>query len=128
MLYTSGFAANSFADLLTRVAFRGHGIAFRHWGDADEHGLRIWDDLRRRTGAAIEWWRTSGDWVTQMASRSAGSTLAAGDRKSLTRLAAHWRSLPFDPLRIEALNCLDAILQTGRMIEQEAYAVATDDR
>ena len=126
VIYTSGFSTEVGVRTLAGLAVAIPEASFRHWGDADEHGLRIWQDLTRRANAPLTWWRTDAAWVMAAHARGAGTPLSAAERQSL----AHWReTLAADAAATRdgvALGCADALLRLGVKIEQEAFEPALD--
>lgn len=126
VIYTSGFSTEVGVRTLAGLAAAIPEASFRHWGDADEHGLRIWRDLARRANAPLAWWRTDAAWVEAAHARGAGKPLTPAERQSLVR----WRDiLANEPVATRdgvALACADALLRLGVKIEQEAFEPALD--
>jgi hypothetical protein len=130
VLYTSGFAAGVGVAVLGALAREIPRAEFRHWGDADEHGLRIWLDLVGRSHAPIRWWRTTSEWVRRATTRGAGKALTEAERRSLSRfrqalLQATVRDPTLDPGRV-AVACADSLLHDSVKVEQEAFEPSLD--
>lgn len=126
VFYTSGFAAGVGADAVAALARQLPAAEFRHWGDADEYGIRIWLDLVRRTGAPLRWWRTTARWVVHANARGAGKRLTELERQSLRALVTDLRTDSSRDPDGAALRCAEALLHTGIKVEQEAFEPATD--
>lgn len=130
VLYTSGFASGVGIDALTTLARVLPEATFRHWGDADEHGLRIWLDLVRRSHAPVRWWRTTSQWIERATERGAGNALTDAERRSLigfreVLLRATALDSALDPAGV-AFACADALLRANAKVEQEAFEPGLD--
>jgi hypothetical protein len=122
-VYTAGFPTPVLADSLAAVARRDPTKQFRHWGDADAGGLRIWWLLRTRLDRPVALVRTTADWVRGAAGEGGGAPLESSDRAALRRLRTQLTTGPCaaaDDVR-NALAVLDALLTFGVKLEQERY-------
>ena len=126
VVYTSGFATTTGADVLAKLTHALPSADFRHWGDADGPGIQVWLDLMRRSGAQLQWWRSSAAWVEGALARSAGTPLTLNERRSLLQIVRDLRSEPNLDLGGYALACAEALLRTGTKLEQEAFEPALD--
>src|SRR5439155_9714075 len=62
VVYTAGFPTPALMSMLARLSERAPSLVFRHWGDADVGGVRIWSLLRSRLGRSVELFRTTPQW------------------------------------------------------------------
>jgi hypothetical protein len=121
VLYTGGFPSPATRGFLAAVARRAPEVRFRHWGDADLGGLRIWWLLRGELGRPVELFRTRAEWLEEEARRGAAA-LAPGERLDLERLQKQLAAAGAGaPDVAEALRLIDAILRLGVKLEQERY-------
>ena len=117
-VYVAGFPTPA---LLATLAAIGSvdGVEFRHWGDADVGGLRIWWTLRRAIRRPVGLFRTTSEWV-ERESRRGGTPLGAAERRALRAQAARLRALADDALDVcDAVMLIDALLRLGIKLEQE---------
>lgn len=119
VVYTAGFPTPALVTTLASLAERAPDAAFRHWGDADVGGLRIWCLLRERIAREVALFRTTATWVNAEAERG-GQALSDGERSALERLR---KQLTTDELpdACDASELISALLLHGIKIEQERY-------
>lgn len=123
VVYTAGFPTPVLSESLAAVARRNPRVCFRHWGDADAGGLRIWWFLRTRLDRPVTIVRTTADWVRTASVKGGGIPLEPGDRAALRRLRIQLTTGPWataDDVRV-ALAVLDTLLTLGVKLEQERY-------
>ncbi len=122
VVYTAGFPTPVLADSLAAVARRRPEVGFRHWGDADLGGLRIWWLLRERLGRPVELFRTRSEWL-EAAAAAGGATLSGAERAALGRLSASLVASPStaEPDVVDALRLIETLLRIGVKVEQERY-------
>jgi hypothetical protein len=122
-VYTGGFPAPVLVDALAEIARRSPATTFRHWGDADLGGLRIWWLLRSRLDRPIDLFRTRAEWFEE-AVRHGGTALTGAERFGLGRLRDQLIGSPAGAASdvAEAVRLVDALLRAGRKVEQERYA------
>ena len=119
VVYTAGFPTPTMTSALSRLAERSADISFRHWGDADVGGLRIWWFLRTHLGRQVELFRTTADWVKSESGRG-GRSLSGPERTALGRLRIELES--FDATdSAAARELIDMLLTLGTKLEQERY-------
>ena len=119
VVYTAGFPTPTLTSALSRLAERSADISYRHWGDADVGGLRIWWFLRTRLGRQVELFRTTADWVKAESGRG-GRSLSGPERAALGRLRIELES--FDSAdSATARELIDMLLTLGIKLEQERY-------
>jgi hypothetical protein len=118
-VYTAGFPTPALVGALAQLGERGPGIEFRHWGDADIGGLRIWLFLRTRIGRPVKVFRTTRAFVERAADEGA-RRLSAVERVALRRLMAELEMLSGEDAR-EAHALALALLETGAKVEQERF-------
>lgn len=140
VVYTAGFPPSALLGALVEVARRAPDIRFRHWGDADLGGLRIWWLLRTSLGRPVDLFRTRADWLEAEAGR--GRPLNPLEKRGLTKLRDEIeaaRSAGGSPTSraaadrapaegehppsdlAAALRLIDALLRLGRKVEQERW-------
>jgi hypothetical protein len=119
VLFTAGFPTPALTNTLARLAERAPDIRFRHWGDADVGGIRIWWLLRTRLGRPVELLRTTADWVAAEAPRG-GKPLATLERSALARLRAELQAVNGADV-IAVCELIDALLTHGTKLEQERF-------
>lgn len=122
VVYTAGFPAPVLVESLAAVARRRPEIHFRHWGDADLGGLRIWWLLRGRLGRPVDLFRTRPEWLEQAAA-SGGIPLSGTERAALSRLRGQLLASPSSAASdvCDAVQLVDALLRLGVKVEQERY-------
>lgn len=122
VLYTAGFPPLALLESFGALARRNPNLSFRHWGDADLGGLRIWWLLRSHINRAVELFRTRAEWLEEAAGRG-GMPLSAGERAGLERLRGQILGSPLAsaPDVAGALLLVDALLRLGVKVEQERY-------
>ncbi len=106
---------------LVAIGRNASSIGFRHWGDADGGGLRIWWHLRSHVAKPVLLFRTGCDWLEAEAAR--GQEIAPFERQGLERLAVEIRGSPAisEPDVAEALHLIEALLRLGKKVEQEKW-------
>jgi hypothetical protein len=85
-IYTAGFPDPTLMDALVGIARRRPDMPFRHWGDSDLGGLRIWWLIRSRLGCPVPLYRTRAEWLESAAATDATQALDGGERAGLARL------------------------------------------
>jgi hypothetical protein len=123
VVYTAGFPTPVLSDSLAEIARRNPRARFRHWGDADAGGLRIWWLLRTRLGCPVALFRTTAEWVGTASAAGGGRPLEPSDRSSLRRLRAQLTTGPWakaDDVRT-VLAVLETLLTLDVKLEQERY-------
>lgn len=119
VVYVAGFPTPALVATLSGLAGRSPTTQFRHWGDADVGGVRIWRFLRGRLGRPLDVFRTTAEWVRAEAA-SGGRPLSQVERASLARLRAELASdSRSDAQTMRAM--IDALLAGGRKLEQERF-------
>jgi hypothetical protein len=120
-VYTGGFPPPTLSAALAQIASRRPDLRFRHWGDADVGGLRIWWHLRRALDHELEFFRTTPEWLAQHHERA--QKLTAGERSDLERVrqALHRCADATSRDVFEAIRLIDALLALGIKVEQERY-------
>lgn len=121
-VYTAGFPSPVLVDSLAALAHRCSDLAFRHWGDADLGGLRIWWLLRERLARPVALVRTTAAWLAD-AARRGGTPLGDGERSGLDRLRRQLLASPAASAVdvLDAVALIDALLRLGVKVEQERY-------
>ena len=119
VIYTAGFPTPSLVATLVRLAERAPNIQFRHWGDADVGGLRIWWLLRRRLQRPIDLFRTTGEWVASESVRG-GNRLSGLERAALSRLRTEIKSVSGSDV-VATCHLIDVLLKEGFKVEQERF-------
>lgn len=119
VVYTAGFPSPTLTGALARLAGVRPDIRFRHWGDADVGGLRIWWLLRTRLSCEVELFRTTADWVEAEADRG-GRALSGPERTALEVLRRELELLSAADA-VAARTLIDALLRVGIKLEQERY-------
>jgi hypothetical protein len=118
-IYTAGFPTPALIIALRTLSERMPDLKFRHWGDADVGGLRIWWFLRCRLERPVSLFRTTAAWVESELHRG-GRRLSTAEIEGLRRL----KSI-VDPVTDEdtdsACELIDKLLEHGLKIEQERY-------
>lgn len=118
-VYTGGFPTPALVTALANLASRAPEVSFRHWGDADVGGLRIWSFLRARLLRPLEHFRTTSDWIRTEACRG-GRSLSASERQSLERMRDELDGVEGRDVAV-AQDVIGALLSTGIKIEQERF-------
>jgi hypothetical protein len=122
-VYTAGFPDPTLLDALAAVAARPPGMKFRHWGDADLGGLRIWWLVRTRLGSPVALHRTRAEWLETTVGAGGGQPLDEAERAGLARLQRQLEASPWSSAADvrEALALIAALLRLGRKAEQERW-------
>jgi hypothetical protein len=118
VVYVAGFPGPWLTKLLAETQRRTRA-ELRHWGDADVGGLLIWQLLRTRVGARIDFFRTTDAWVREQAV-SGGQPLSARERAALHRLRESFETMSL-PDYAQASAVARALLDTNVKLEQERY-------
>jgi hypothetical protein len=120
-VYTAGYATPGLIYALRKLAAAAPGAGWRHWGDADVGGIRIWWLLRSRLSRPIDWFRTTPAWVDREGTQ--GQELSETERSALVRLdqvlATSDSSSELD-VRM-AMDLIAALRRAGRKVEQERF-------
>ncbi|MHB0949302.1 MAG: Wadjet anti-phage system protein JetD domain-containing protein [Gemmatimonadaceae bacterium] len=97
VVWSGGYVADHLLDLLSRIAAEGgDAIILRHWGDADPDGLGIWWQIRSTLGRPVQLFRTTAEWVREVAKDSLPSqTTAPRYRRPPLNHSRWWQSLTF---------------------------------
>ncbi|WP_224242321.1 Wadjet anti-phage system protein JetD domain-containing protein [Hyalangium gracile] len=121
VVYTGGFPPPVLSRALGLLSARRADVRFRHWGDADLGGLRIWWHLRRSLARPLELFRTTPEWLLRHHQRAQG--LSASEHSELERLLQALRgSAEADcPDVREACRLVELLLSLGFKVEQERY-------
>jgi len=118
-VYTAGFPTPALVLALRTLSHRMPELKFRHWGDADVGGLRIWWFLRCRLERPVSLFRTTAAWVESELHRG-GKKLSADEIEALRRL----KSVVSPAINRDTDSASDLIvtlLEHGVKIEQERY-------
>jgi hypothetical protein len=118
-VYTAGFPTPALMAALGGLGRRLGDAEFRHWGDADVGGLRIWWFLRNRLERPVSLFRTNAEWVESEASRG-GRRLSTDEMEALRRLKSQLNATEGDDIR-SATELIDKLLEVQIRIEQERY-------
>lgn len=118
-VYVAGFPAPWTTSFLAALQAARQSIAFRHWGDADLGGLRIWWFLRQRLGASLRLFRTTAAWVEANADRA--RRLRREERGALARFRDELAKVDADDAR-DAFALADMLVRRGIKVEQERYS------
>jgi len=113
-VYTGGFASPAVIQLLRAVCAARPDLPLLHWGDMDAGGLRILAHLRRQVGGVAA---LAMDPAVFAAHRAFALPLTPGDRTALAALRAL-------PALSDRLPLIDALLEAGQKLEQEAVGAA----
>src|SRR3989449_2853650 len=118
-VYTAGFPTPALVAALSLLSERATEASFRHWGDADVGGMRIWWFLRSRLRRPIALFRTTAEWISTEATRG-GRSLSGIERAALERLRAEIETAGGTDVP-SACEAIAALLRYGVKIEQERY-------
>lgn len=118
-VYTAGFPTPSLIEALASLAERAAEVSFRHWGDADVGGIRIWWFLRSHLQRPLAHFRTTAEWITAEASRG-GRLMSGVERGALARLRAELEPVEGEDIAV-AREVIAALLACGVKLEQERY-------
>lgn len=118
-VYTGGFPTPSLIGTLEKLVERATHLSWRHWGDADVGGLRIWWFLRSRLQRPISHFRTMPEWISAEAPRG-GKPLSNGERAALIRLRTELETVQGEDIGT-AKEVIIALLACGVKLEQERY-------
>ena len=123
VIYTAGFPSPSLLDALSAARIRKPALDFRHWGDADVGGLRIWWLIRSRLGCPVALYRTRAEWLEATIDDGRVSRLEPGERASLRRLRDQLLEDPSAaaPDVVDAVRLIDVVLRRGCKAEQERW-------
>jgi hypothetical protein len=119
VVYTAGFPTPALMNMLALLSRRFDDISFRHWGDADVGGIRIWWLLRQRLGRPIELFRTTADWVEAEIAAGARS-LSGSEKHGLRRLQTDVESASGRDIA-GVRDLIDVLLKRGIKLEQERF-------
>lgn len=118
-VYTAGFPTPALIAALAELSRRLGEAEFRHWGDADVGGLRIWWFLRGRLNRPVSLFRTNAEWVESEASQGS-RRLSTDELDALRRLKSQLNEAEGDDIR-SAIELIDKLLELQIRIEQERY-------
>ena len=118
-VYTAGFPTPALIAALAELSRRLGEAEFRHWGDADVGGLRIWWFLRGRLKRPVSLFRTNTQWVESQVSEG-GRHLSRDEIDALRRLKSQLDGMEGDDIR-SANELIDKLLELQIRIEQERY-------
>ena len=121
VVYTAGFPSTALLNGLVGIARHATLALFRHWGDADVGGLRIWWLLRSRLARPIDLFRTRSDWFETAA--RCGRDLNDLEKRGLEKLRSELlcSAAKDDPDVGAAIELIDALIRTGKKVEQERW-------
>jgi Uncharacterized protein conserved in bacteria C-term(DUF2220) len=119
VVYTAGFPTPALVAALAGLSQRLEGLEFRHWGDADVGGLRIWWFLRGRLGRPVSLFRTTAEWLSSQVARG-GRRLSAAEAEALERLELQISRVSGQDT-LSACELIDKLLVHQIRIEQERY-------
>jgi hypothetical protein len=103
------------------VAAARPDVSFRHWGDADVGGLRIWQYLRKRLSRPVSLYRTTAEWVEQL--EGAGQPLRAseaGDLAHMAEVLVSWNEPEAEDVP-EVQRLIAVLIRRMMKVEQERY-------
>lgn len=122
-VYTAGFPDPFLLDALAAIAARKSSLQFRHWGDADHGGLRIWWLIRARLGRPVDLYRTRAEWLEATVRTGGGQPLDDGERAGLARLHRQLDSSPWAsaPDLGDAVELIAMLLRLDKKAEQERW-------
>jgi hypothetical protein len=118
-VYTAGFPTPALIAALAELSRRLGDAEFRHWGDADVGGLRIWWFLRCRLGRPISLFRTTATWVESEAP-TGGRRLSTDELEALRRLKSQLKAAEGEDIRA-ANELINKLLEIQIRLEQERY-------
>jgi len=118
-VYTAGFPTPALIAALAELSRRRGDAEFRHWGDADVGGLRIWWFLRCRLGRPISLFRTTATWVESEAP-TGGRSLSTDELEALRRLKSQLNAAEGEDIRT-ANELINKLLDIQIRMEQERY-------
>jgi Uncharacterized protein conserved in bacteria C-term(DUF2220) len=119
VVYTAGFPTPALMNVLALLGRRSGDISFRHWGDADVGGIRIWWLLRQRLGRSIELFRTTAAWVEGEIA-GGGRLLSGSEKHGLRRLQTELESASGSDI-FGVRDLIDVLLKHGIKLEQERF-------
>lgn len=120
VVFTSGFPTPRLIDTLVEINRLRPDLLWRHWGDADGGGLRIWWFLRTRLGRPIQLFRTTAEWV-RMAGEQGATPLQESERHALRRLRQQLATQDSAADIEQACELIDVLLQMQIKVEQERF-------
>jgi Wadjet anti plasmid transformation system JetA-like protein len=118
-LYTAGFPTPGLMSALRLLCDRLPNLGFRHWGDADVGGLRIWWFLRSQLQRPIELFRTTAQWL-DVEVQKGGTPLSSSERAALTRLQGQMEGISNGDVSA-ARDLIESLLHCGFKVEQERF-------
>lgn len=120
VVYSGGFPSDLVRHFLRSVAQGNPEARFRHWGDPDGGGLRIWWQIRSEVVREVAFFRTTPEWY-EMASLRESRTLSDFDRSELNAIRHLALEVGSAPDALDAIRLIDSILRVGRWVEQERF-------
>jgi hypothetical protein len=118
-VYTAGFPTPALVAALAGLRDRAPAAEFRHWGDADLGGLRIWWLLRCRLEQPVTLFRTTAGWLKAQQT-TGGQPFSAAEVDALQRLRSQLQPLAGEDIR-GAVDLIDELLRSRIKLEQERY-------
>lgn len=121
VVYVAGFPTPGLVEALRMLSARAPETRWRHWGDADVGGVRIWWFLRKRLGRPLEWFRSTATWLEGVG--AGGIEMSAKELGALDQLATTIRASAVsdaDDVR-SLLAFIETLRRIGRRVEQERY-------
>ena len=119
VVYTAGFPTPALVNVLVRLSEAPLALRFRHWGDADVGGIRIWWYLRQRLGRCINFFRTTPEWIASESARG-GKLLSPIERRALQHLGVELRSAEGPDINT-AQEIIKTLLRQNIKLEQERF-------
>ncbi len=120
VVFTSGFPTPRLIDTLVEINRLRPDLLWRHWGDADGGGLRIWWFLRTRLGRPIQLFRTTAEWV-RVAGEQGATPLQESERHALRRLRQQLATQDSAADIEQACELIEVLLQMQIKVEQERF-------
>ena len=118
-VFTAGFPTPALMSALKSLSEKAPSISFRHWGDADVGGIRIWWFLRSRLRRHVSLFRTTGSWLKKEAV-TGGKALTNTEHQALRRLATDLQDTAGDDIA-QARELIATLLESGVKVEQERF-------
>lgn len=120
-VYVAGFPTPGLVEVLAALAQAAPESRWRHWGDADVGGVRIWWFLRNKIGRPLEWFRSTTTWLEGVA--ATGTPMSAKERGALEQLEKKIFDSPIRdaPDVQEVATFVKTLREIGRKVEQERF-------
>lgn len=122
-VYTAGFPDPALLDSLAAIAAGKPSLEFRHWGDADLGGLRIWWLIRTRLERSVALYRTRAQWLEATVGSGGALALDETERDGLARLRRQLDASPWAAAAdvSDAGELISMLLRLGKKAEQERW-------